>query len=177
MTLRHPTRLLALPRLWMMTDERQGDGLWPALARLPRGSGVIFRHHSLPAKERSELFDDVRRVARRNGLVLFVAGTTAWKADGLHHRRPGPPRFGTAAAHDIAEIRAAERSGATAVLMSPVFATRSHPGAPVLGPLRFAAMMRATRLPVIALGGIDRRRGDRLMKMGAYGWAAIDAWR
>jgi thiamine-phosphate pyrophosphorylase len=177
MTLRHPTRFRPLPRLWMMTDERQGDGLWPALARLPRGSGVIFRHHRLPAAERRALFDDVRRLAKARGLILLFAGAAAWKADGLHHRRPGPPRFGTAAAHDIAEIRAAERSGAAAVLLSPVFATRSHPGAPVLGPLRFAGLMRATRLPVIALGGVDARRGARLMRMGAYGWAAIDAWR
>src|SRR5439155_26981070 len=39
---RHP-----LPRLWLMTDERQGDGLWAALERMPRGAGVVFRHYSL----------------------------------------------------------------------------------------------------------------------------------
>ena len=29
-----------LPRVWLMTDERQGDGLWGALERLPRGAGM-----------------------------------------------------------------------------------------------------------------------------------------
>jgi NitT/TauT family transport system permease protein len=31
-------------------------------------------------------------------------------------------------------------------------------------------------VPVIALGGMDERRGRALRPMGIYGWAAIDAW-
>ncbi|MFC0307716.1 thiamine phosphate synthase, partial [Rhizorhabdus histidinilytica] len=78
--------------------------------------------------------------------------------------------------HDLREIRAAERSSATALLLSPLHPTRSHPGAPALGRMRFAALARATRLPVIALGGVDLRRGRAAIAVGAYGWAAIDAW-
>jgi thiamine-phosphate pyrophosphorylase len=169
-----------LPSLWMMTDERQGEALWTALRRLPAGSGIVFRHKSLSGKARRRLFDRVRRVARTRGLLLVLAGKEAkarrWGADGAHHRRPGPPRHGTAAAHDLSEIRAAERSGAAAVFLSPLHPTRSHPGAPALGRMRFAALARATRLPVIALGGIDRSRGRAAMRVGAHGWAAIDAW-
>lgn len=176
MTPRHPL----LPQLWLMTDERQGDALWSALHRLPPGSGVIFRHKSLHNGERHRLFDRVRRIATTRGLILLLAGggkkARRWGADGAHHRRPGPPRAGTAPAHDLREIRAAERSGAMAILLSPVHPTRSHPGAASLGRMRFAALARATRLPVIALGGIDRLRGRAAMQVGAYGWAAIDAW-
>ena len=32
-----------LPRLWLMTDERVGDALIPAVERLPRGAGTVFR--------------------------------------------------------------------------------------------------------------------------------------
>ena len=46
-----------VPRLWLMTDERQGETLWRALERLPERSGVVFRHYSLPAKERHRLFE------------------------------------------------------------------------------------------------------------------------
>jgi thiamine-phosphate pyrophosphorylase len=42
--------------------------------------------------------------------------------------------------------------------------------------MRFAALARATRLPVIALGGVDETRGAMAMALGAWGWAAIDAW-
>ena len=48
-----------LPRLWLMTDERQGDGLLAALARLPAGAGIVFRHYSLPEAARRALFDRV----------------------------------------------------------------------------------------------------------------------
>ncbi|RVT92646.1 thiamine phosphate synthase [Sphingomonas crocodyli] len=172
---RHP-----YPQLWMMTDERQGDALFAAVTRMPRGAGVIFRHHATPAAERRALFDRLRTVCRRRGLVLFIAGDEAsarqWRADGSHHRRPGPPRPGTAPAHDLRELRAAERSGAALILLSPVHATRSHPGAPALGPMRFAALMQATRTPVLGLGGMNAKRGRIAMRLGAYGWAAIDAW-
>lgn len=171
---RHP-----LPRLWLMTDERVGEGLWPALERLPRGSGVIFRHYRTP--ERRALFERVRRIARRRGLLLLLAGSPreaiAWHADGAHGRSPhvrsSRPLVRTAPAHDAYELA---RARADAVLLSPVFLTHSHPGARVLGPLRFAVLARRARLPVIALGGMDARRFRRLERSGAYGWAAIDAF-
>ena len=173
---RHPE----LPRLWMMTDERQGERLWPALARLPAGAGIVFRHKASGRTARRRLFERVRRIAAARGHILLLAAGDAearrWGADGAHHRRPHAPRFGTAPAHDLREIRQAERSGAGAILLSPVHGTRSHPGKQPLGRMRFAALARATRLPVIALGGIDRLRGRAAMRCGAYGWAAIDAW-
>jgi thiamine-phosphate pyrophosphorylase len=167
----------AFPHLWLMTDERQSDRLWEAVCKLPRGAGIVFRHHATPRADRRRLFDRVRRVAVQRGLFLIVAGDDRrLRGHGSHHRRPGPPRIGTAPAHDLMEIRAAERSGATAILLSPVFPTRSHPGAPALGILRFAALARATRLPVIALGGMNRHSAIRTDQVGGYGWAAIDAW-
>jgi len=173
---RHP----ALPILWMMTDERQGEALFAAIGRLPPGSGILFRHKATPGEARRTLFDRVARIARRRGLVLLLAADDAqarrWGADGAHHRRPGPPRYGTAPAHGLGEIRAAERSGAMAILLSPLHPTRSHPGAPALGRMRFAALARATGLPVIALGGMNPVRGAMAMRAGAWGWAAIDAW-
>ena len=43
------------PREWLMTDERIGDRLWEAIAALPSGAGVVFRHYSLADRERREL--------------------------------------------------------------------------------------------------------------------------
>ena len=166
-----------LPRLWLMTDERQGDKLWTALERLPAGSGVVFRHHSLPERERRSLFEEVRTVARRRRLVLVLAGpprlARAWRADGVHGRQPGRAGLRTAPAHDVQEIRAAERVGADLVFVSPAFPTRSHPGQRTLGPIRFRLLARASRVPVAALGGVNARRAQRL---GIARWAAIDAW-
>lgn len=162
-----------LSRLWLMTDERQGEKLWRALERLPRGAGIVFRHYSLPPGERRRTFERVMAVARRKGLLLLLAGgARGWKADGLH----GSRRSTSASAHDLREIRAAERAGARLLFVSPVFATRSHPGIKPLGRVRFGLLVRQARLPVIALGGMTRRRALSLRPMGLHGWAAIDAW-
>ena len=168
-----------LPRLWLMTDERVGEGLWDALARLPRGSGVIFRHYT--ATDRRALFGQVRTITRRRGLVLLLAGSpreaAAWRADGAHGRSPHlrtvRPLLRTAPAHDARELA---KGRAHAVLLSPVFATHSHPGGRILGPIRFATLARLSEAPVIALGGMDARRFRHLARLGAYGWAGIDAF-
>jgi thiamine-phosphate pyrophosphorylase len=160
-----------------MTDERLGEGLAAAAGRLPPGAGIVFRHYSLGATERRRLFETIRRLADERGLTLLLAGeageAAAWGADGSHGRGPGAG-FRTAPAHDLREIRAAEKAGAALVFLSPVFATRSHPGVPLLGADGFAALARQARLPVIALGGMNEARFARLS--GAYGWAGIDAW-
>ena len=169
-----------LPDTWLMTDERLGGGLLDAVGRLPPGAGIVFRHYSLAAAERRTLFDRVRAAAAARGLLLLLAGPAAearaWGADGSHGRGPGMG-LRSAPAHDLKEIRAAEAAGAGLVFLSPVFATRSHPGARPLGRLRFGLLARATVLPVIALGGMDAARGQTLRALGAYGWAGIDAWR
>jgi thiamine-phosphate pyrophosphorylase len=167
-----------LPRLWLMTDERMGEALWTALARLPRGSGVIFRHYAAP--DRRALFERARRIARRHRLVLVLGGSVrqaiAWRADGAHGRSPhrdgARPLLRTAPIHSAAEMH---RSRASLLFVSPVFATRSHPGQPVLRRLGFSRIARHALQPVVALGGMDAARFRRMRPLGAYGWAAIDA--
>lgn len=170
-----PKRHHPLPQLWLMTDERLGDALWPAIRALPCGAGIIFRHYATPPTARRALFRKVRALARKRGLMLLLAGCTgvarAWGADGSHGRHSGAL---TAPVHSIPEMRAAERRGAKLVFVSPVFPTRSHPGAPTLGRVRFLQMCQHSRMPVIALGGMTEKRFAGLKHAKVYGWAAID---
>jgi thiamine-phosphate pyrophosphorylase len=168
-----------LPRLWLMTDERQGDRLLPALLRLPAGAGVVFRHYSLTQAERAKLFREVSRVAKRRRLLLVVAGSgklgPRWSYDGTHGRKGAQVGLTTMPAHDIPEIRRAERAGADMLFLSPVYATRSHPNQRPLGRVGLALLARETRLPVIALGGMNAKRAGALPHF-IHGWAAIDAF-
>lgn len=167
---RHP-----LPRLWLMTDERMGEALWDALERLPRGSGVIFRDYSRAPDERRRRFARTLRVARRRRLLLLRAGDAPMRGEmGTHNVRGRGIR--TQAVHDIAQLRSAERARVDAVLVSPVFATRSHPGARPLGVVRLGLLIRGARLPVIALGGMSAAGARRLAGLPIRGWAAIDGW-
>ena len=58
-----------------MTDERMGETLWPALERLPAGSGVLFRHHASP--DRLAIGERVASLCAANGLVLSVSRDAA----------------------------------------------------------------------------------------------------
>jgi thiamine-phosphate pyrophosphorylase len=169
-------RRYPVPHQWLMTDERLGDDLWPALKRLPRGSGVVFRHHGLPLHERRALFARVARLCRARGLVLVRAGRRRLgREDGVHGQGRGPG-IRTWSAHDRREAVAGVRAGADLLFVSPVFPTRSHPGAPSLGRVRLGLLIRGLQAPVIALGGMDARRARTVGAVGVYGWAAIDAW-
>ncbi|MBB5696898.1 thiamine phosphate synthase [Sphingomonas yantingensis] len=170
MRARHPS---TLPRLWLMTDERLGEGLWAALAALPHGSGVIFRDYATPLPERRARFAAVLAVAKRRRLVLVRAGRIAMRGEmGVHNGRG--LRLRTASVHDRKEMIAARRVGADLIFVSPVFPTRSHPGARTLGPVRLGLMLRGATSPAIALGGMDARAFTRLRGLRLHGWAAID---
>lgn len=169
-----------LPRLWLITDARNDAVLERALAALPRGSGLVYRHYHLPDAERRARFGALRRAARARGhvVVLADAADTAqrWGAGGIYRSPQGltPRRAGLirlATVHSLREIALANRRGADAVLLSPVFATRSHPGGTSLGPVRFRLMARVACTPVIALGGMTPLRARAL---GWARWAAID---
>lgn len=167
----------ALPDVWLVSDARNDAALERTLARLPRGSGLIFRHYHLPPEARRARFDRLARLARRRGHRVVLAGgaeqARRWGADGHYGARYGAPSHGAglwlATAHALRALRGAHR--ADAVLLSPVFATRSHPGARTLGPLRFRLLAVRSPVPVIALGGMTRRGARRL---GHAKWAAID---
>lgn len=178
----------SLPPLILMTDRRRLANPIPVVETLPPGNAVILRHYGDP--EREALACRLATVCRALGLRLLIAEDVSLaarvRAHGIHlpeTRTRRPPRswrtFGhrewlvTAAAHSRAAIMRAARAGADAVLLSPVFPTKSHPGAATIGPLRFAAWVRESPLPVYALGGISIESARRLSSSGAAGFAGI----
>ncbi len=168
-----------LPCLWLVTDQRNDAVLESALARLPRGSGVIFRHHHLEGPQRRRRFEMLARFARQGGHRIVLAGDVRtarrWRADGAYgavrQLHGGGRLLRLATAHGLGEIGAARRIGADAVLLSPAFPTRTHPGGQALGPVRFRLIAGHARMPVMALGGMNRSTARRL---GWPRWAAID---
>jgi thiamine-phosphate pyrophosphorylase len=169
----------SLPRVWLVSDERQGDGVTAAAAKLPPRSGILLRHYSLDPAARRRLFDRLHAVAEGAGHLLLLAGppqlAREWGADGWHGRTSGPGLH-SASAHNLREIREREASGAALIFLSPLFPTRSHPAAPTLGSRRFAALAQSARRPVIALGGVGPSHAMLVARLGGYGWAGVDAW-
>ena len=171
-----------MPRVWLMTDPRIDAVLLSSARALPFGSAIILRHYDLPPAERHALFMRLRRIARRRGHALFLAGderdARRWGADGFHGRaanRTNLPQ--SAPVHDRRELTLAHRQGADIFLISPVYRTASHPGARPLGPTAFRrlALQVAKRGRVVALGGMNRARFQAMRRLPITGWAAIDA--
>ncbi len=167
-----------LPKIWLMTDERMGQSLLSSIAALPRGAGVVFRHYQTP--DRKALFSAVKRLTKARRLVLILAGherrALRLQADGSHGRSPHrATTLRTAPVHSIPERLAAERAGAALLFVSPVFSTRSHERTKTLGALGLGMLMRRAKRPVIALGGMTKRRARSLRPLKIYGWAAIDS--
>lgn len=180
---RHPSnsRALAsrLPLLWLVSDQRNDHHLENALMRLPRGSGFIFRHYHLPAAARRQRFAHLARIARLRGHTVLLAGTMrearSWGADGAYgapaslHAGAGGLRLVTV--HSLRELRQSVTARANGVLVSPVFATRSHPQGRTLGFVRWQGIAAHARAPVIALGGMTHHAAST---HSITRWAAID---
>lgn len=170
----------SVPLLWLVSDARNDARIERALARLPRGSGLVFRHYHLPRHERRARFEACARVARRFGHVVVLSGDARaardWGAHGAYgspeRLARGPDVLRLATVHSLRELARAHRARADAVLISPAFATASHPGGRALGSVRWKLLAARAQVPAIALGGMTARRARAL---GAARWAAIGA--
>jgi thiamine-phosphate pyrophosphorylase len=182
-----PRGRIRLPALLFMTDPARVPDPEAVARRLPSGSGVAFRAFDAP--------DAVARgrrlaaIARRRRLALLAGAdpglARAIGARGVHLpervgqlaapiRRARPDWIVTAAAHDARAVLRALRAGADAVVISPVFESRSPSAGRPLGPLRFAVLARLAKGRAYALGGVDAATAKRLLGSGAMGLAAVD---
>jgi thiamine-phosphate pyrophosphorylase len=178
-------RTRQIPRLWFFTDPDRTPDLLKTVARLPKGAVVVYR--AFGAADAEATAKSLRRLTRARGLRLLIGADEALaarvKADGVHlperlaHRivrlkRARPDWLISVAAHGRTAVGRAY--GADAVVVSAVFPSRSRSAGAALGPLRFAQLARASRVPVIGLGGINNKNAPRLLSTGAAGLAAID---
>ncbi len=177
-----------LPALVFLTDDERVPDPLPAISALPRNSLVIVRARD--GHRRREIAYAAARIAQRRGLWLSIAGDAALAAetaaDGLHlaetdiekaphHLSADRGWLITAAAHSARAVARAHLAGVHAVLLSPVFATKSHPDRPALGLPRLRTIARTSPVPIYALGGIDSENVERLKDIPLAGVAAIGA--
>jgi thiamine-phosphate pyrophosphorylase len=171
-----------------LSDEQMELGAARILAAVPPGSTALqLRDRGRTTRALLALAERLRALCGRHGAPLLVNDrldiALAVGADGAHlgersidladaRQLLGPEAFLCVAVHDLAAVDAAARSGATAALVSPIYATPGK-GAP-RGP-RFVteARTRAADVLLYALGGIDANRASECVRAGAHGVAAI----
>ncbi len=184
-------RALELPHVYGITCAAAlGRGAF--LARLEQSlqSGlrlIQVREKQLADDDRRAFATEVVALARRCGARVVVNGAadiaTQAHADGVHltasqlmaaARRPDCDWCG-ASCHDAAELERARELGVDFVVLGPVNATPSHPGAKVMGWPRFTQLIRNYPLPVYAIGGMRVVDLERAWSCGAQGVAMMRA--
>ncbi|HEY4113044.1 MAG TPA: thiamine phosphate synthase [Rhizomicrobium sp.] len=177
-----------LPPLVLMTDDERLPDPLAAAAVLPRGSMVILRTRDWA--RRAAMASALLPIVRERHLTLSIANdpdlarrigahgvhfSEAAMREASHWRVLRPHWILTVPAHSLAACATAKRLGADAVLLSPIFATRSHPGEPHFGAVRAMLIARQSPLPVYALGGINAASASQLKDSRFAGLAAIGA--
>jgi 8-oxo-dGTP diphosphatase len=184
-------RALELPPLYLISDAGRDD-CDSFLTRLEHAlqAGVRLvqlRKPAMPADQYRTLAQRVVVLAHRFGArVLLNAGPSLVAecgADGVHlnsarlmqaGQRPLPlPLLVAVSCHNASEIEQANRLGADFVVLSPVRATASHPGAVPLGWEEFSRLRQLSDVPVYALGGMLPADLAIACRAGAHGLAMI----
>ena len=181
--------------LYVVTDEVVSGGrthLECARASVSGGADVVqLRDKVRSGREILEISEEIRAVTARSGTLFIINDrldiALAAGADGVHlgqedlpvadARRLAPRPFLIGASVGSAEeALQAERDGADYVAVSPVFSTGSKADAgPGLGLSTVAAVRRAVRIPVVAIGGIGTANAADVVGAGADGCAVISA--
>lgn len=162
------------------------------LARLDRALAaglrrVQLRVRGLPAARMASLAGDAAALCRARGAELLLNGAPGLAADlgvGLHlpsrdlmalSALPdlAPGQRVAASCHDADELAHAEQLGVHFVVLGPVRATESHPGAPALGWERFSRLREGVSLPIYAIGGMKPADVAIARRHGAQGVAGI----
>ena len=181
-----------LPQAFVMSDENRLPYPLLILQKLPNNIAIVFRHYH--HQNRNPLAHQLVEAAHRRGLKVLISGNLhlAKKihADGIHlpshmlKKRQArriinryPNWLITAAVHTHKELKQAEELGVDALLISPIFTTKTRVQRKSLGPMGLRRFKRTNLIPIFALGGIGLTNLHRLKNTGAIGFAGISAFR
>lgn len=184
---------LSLPCLMLVTDRRLcwERSLLELVATAVDGgvSAVQLREKDLPAGEIWKLAGQLRDVTAGRALLIVndrLDVALSVGADGVQLPENGLP---VAAARQVSGERLligrsvhsakgaaqAEREGSDFVVAGTIFATASHPDVLPGGVALLSSIRSSTKLPLLAIGGIDATNVGEVTAAGADGCAIISA--
>ena len=181
-------------RVYLVLDPTLTFGRSPleiAEAALRGGVTVLqLRWKSGPLREMLRLGEALRELCRRYGVPFLINDRVdvamALHADGVHLGQDdlppevarhllGPHALIGISARTPEQARAAEAAGADYLGTGSVFPTASKANPTLIGLEGLAAVVRSTRLPVVAIGGVNPENAAACIRAGAAGVAVISA--
>jgi thiamine-phosphate pyrophosphorylase len=186
-----PTVKLPNPPLLVVTDRLQARRPLADVVRSALAAGcrwISLREKDLPPDEQILLACSLVPLVHANGAKLSIHGEARIganaNADGVHlpsgadvmaaRALIGPDKLLGVSIHTVTEVEAIDPAYVDYALAGPAFETPSKPGyGPEIGRKGFADIVRAARVPVLAIGGIKAARIGDLVAAGAAGVAAM----
>jgi len=174
-------------KLLLITDSKRFENNQAMLKVLEQGlqggvDTILLREKALDSAKLLALASHVRLLTQQYGAKLMIHSQAdiaqAVNADGVHLDSSSIAEIRkikgwlnndmllSASCHNEKELTQAEHQDADFVLLSPVFPTQSHPGAPSLGAEKFLSLAQKVTIPVVALGGIDKNNKHQLKGIG-----------
>jgi len=186
---------VSLPRLHVVTDDSmlsRGGFESRAVAVLEAGGPGVALHLRGPHTDGATLFrlaSELLPRARSAGSLLLVNDRVdvvlVAGVDGVHvgarslgvrvaRSLLGPEAWLGASVHDAGGALAAQAEGADYAFLGTIFDTPTHPDRRGMGLVGLAATTGGvSRLPLVAIGGIDPARVQDVLGAGAYGVAVV----
>jgi len=156
------------------------QGIGMVQLRAPALSENDFRKRALRCSELCQVYNARLLLNAEPELVAEVdaAGfhASSHRLMALKQRPVDQSSYFSASCHNLAQLLHAEKLGADFVLISPVLATGSHPGAVPLGWKQFKELTAAVAVPCYALGGVSPLDVVVSKANGGAGIAAISAF-
>ncbi|MCI4437801.1 MAG: thiamine phosphate synthase [Ignisphaera sp.] len=178
-------------RLLVITDKRLKPNVVKSVEDALRGgaTSVQLRLKDSSTREMVEVGKAIRRLTRDYGALYFVDDRVdvalATDADGV---QLGPEDMPIAIAKEIApnliigasvysvdEAVEAEKEGASFLGAGSVFPSPTKPDARVIGLDGLRRIVESVRIPVVAIGGINKDNVEAVLRTGVAGVAVISA--
>jgi len=179
------------PPLLVVTDRALARRPLAAIVAAALAAGcrwVSLREKDLPEDEQVPLLRALLPLARKHGARLMLHGEASLAklagADGVHlpsgsdtaaaRALLGPGKLIGVSIHSVTEAAAIDPHAADYALAGPAFETPSKPGyGPEIGRRGLLEIARATRVPVLAIGGINTARVGEVIAAGCAGVAVM----
>ena len=178
-----------LPHHYAILDDADEAMLLSNLQKiLNRGVKLIqARLKNLPPVAVAKFFEQAYPLCKQQQAVLLMnsAVECSVEVDGIHltsshlmalTKRPENSKWLAASCHNLEQLQQAQKIGVDFVVLAPVLATQTHPGAASLGWEQFAELVAKVNLPVYALGGMTESSLTTARQSGGQGIAAIRAF-
>ncbi len=178
-----------LPQYYAILDDADEALLLPNLQKiLNKGVKLIqARLKALPSAVVAAFIEQAYPLCQRQQALLLMNSAVEYPAavDGIHLTsrdlmaltvRPENIQWLAASCHNLEQLQHAQNIGVDFVVLAPVLATQTHPGAVSLGWEQFSEWVGNVNLPVYALGGMTESSLTTARQSGGQGIAAIRAF-